>query len=186
MNWQSFLIEAQRTSPINIDVKIEHCKAGVVTEFAEWIDVYKRNRFYLLPIDVFRYYRELGDMLWYISEGYVWARIETNRKMIEPPPMGLSDDMAIGVGLKLLSDLWNKKNQAATVQGLLSWIKGVLELEPLNMVPLETLLEATIAKLRVRYPEKWGQQACVERNEPAEREAFAEVIRPLIEGGSNE
>lgn len=174
---------AARTCP---DLPIEngnerHMNLGVITEGGEILDIFKKNLAYGKAIDVVNLGEELADMSWYI----------VNKCRFQEDPLD-SDFNEIKVEVKDILDtqmfteqgLPKELRTEALIHGIIGAYMGptnniftppVIQLAILANIAewfeldFFQLLTNNINKLKVRYPEKFTEEAALNRNLAAER-----------------
>lgn len=158
-----------------------HMNLGVITEIGEVLDIFKKNLAYGKPIDVVNLGEELADISWYI----------VNKCRFHEIP--LDDDFdTVKAEVKQLLD-----TQMFTEQGLSKEIRAEALMHPILQAycgPVNNLFSAPIVqlailaniaewfeldffqvltnnidKLKVRYPEKFTEEAAQNRDLEAER-----------------
>ena len=158
-----------------------HMNLGVITEIGEILDIFKKNLAYGKAIDVVNLGEEIADVTWYI----------VNKCRFNDLPL---DDDFTGVKTEVKELL---DTQMFSEQGLLRDIKAEALMHPLLQTycgPTDTIFNAPIVqlailaniaewyeldffqlltnnidKLKIRYPEKFTEEAALNRNLEAER-----------------
>jgi hypothetical protein len=167
MNLKQYQIEANRTFPDlgSYERNLLHMQMGVHTEVGEFLDMLKKHIVYKKPLDVVNLQEEIADICWYLVnedriEGIIYDDSTTlyeHNGEFDSSLDALSLSMMLFMfnysdgyhNLKLLSDLY-----AFSKALNLDFFKG---------------LENNIAKLRVRFPEKFTTELANNRNLERER-----------------
>lgn len=147
-----------------------HMAMGVVSEFGELEDSYK---------DRVNFMEELGDMTWYLA-GICTLLLKKSFSNLSRGVEPMKDDGDEYRSIYILADLakahlaYGKKmdlNQIEEhVKNILSFIKLMCELK--QEVDFREVLEKNIAKLKVRYPDKFDADKALDRDLEAERKAL--------------
>lgn len=159
-----------------------HMNLGVITEIGEVLDIFKKNLAYKKPIDVVNLGEELADMSWYIVNKCTFEGIpleEDFAEVISKIKEILEEEIFIKANLSkeikteaLMHPLLivycggrvSEMFYAPIIQlALLAIIAEWFELDYFQ------LLTNNIDKLKVRYPEKFTEEAALNRNLEAER-----------------
>jgi len=139
-----------------------HMKMGVITEIGEIIDIFKKNIAYGKSIDIINLGEEIADVQWYLS----------NYATMDNDEIDLS---YFNEGYKILdeNDVFNL---------LFEIVREPLEysLNTFNLIHIAKyynldyakLLDNNIAKLKVRFLEKFTEEAALNRNLEEERKTL--------------
>lgn len=158
-----------------------HMNLGVITEIGEVLDIFKKNLAYKKPIDVINLGEELADISWYI----------VNKCRFHQIPLGNNFDIVKAEIAELLA------TKMFIEQGLSKDLKAEALMHPLLQAycgPTDSIFSAPIIqlailaniaewyeldffqlltnnidKLRIRYPEKFTEEAALNRDLDAER-----------------
>ena len=172
MNFKEYVIEAKRTE-IKRDYKMRlfHGIIGVSSELSElYTAIVKDDKTNILE--------EIGDMFWYmaiLADSLDAVDLLSNlfesykpREEMEYPKFGLyvitvtyshfSNHLKRSVFYGSQEDKKNATDMLITLAYRLADFSTVCDCEPV------AFLEANIAKLKARYPEKWSKAACLGRN----------------------
>lgn len=158
-----------------------HMNLGVITEIGETLDIFKKNLAYNKPIDVVNLGEELADISWYIvnkcrfyeiplDDNFEEVMKEMNN-LIENEmfkekdlPTELRSEALIHLILQTYLSSTDSIFSAPIVQlAILANIAKWFELDYFQ------LLTNNIDKLKVRYPEKFTEEAALTRDLDAER-----------------
>lgn len=158
-----------------------HMNLGVVTEIGEVLDIFKKNLAYKKPIDVVNLGEELADIAWYIVnkcrfhdvpldddftvvKAEVKELLETTVFIEKELSRELKTEALMHPLLQVYIGPANNIFSAPIVQ--LSFLANIAEWYELDFFQL---LTNNIDKLKVRYPEKFTEEAAQNRNLEAER-----------------
>lgn len=158
-----------------------HMNLGVVTEIGEVLDIFKKNLAYKKPIDVVNLGEELADIAWYIVnkcrfhdvpldddftvvKAEVKELLETTIFIEKELSRELKTEALMHPLLQVYIGPANNIFSAPIVQ--LSFLANIAEWYELDFFQL---LTNNIDKLKVRYPEKFTEEAAQNRNLEAER-----------------
>ena len=154
---------------------------GVVTEIGETLDIFKKNLAYQKPIDIVNLGEELADIAWYIVNkckfhevpldddfNTVTEEISTVIKegmfTEDELPLELKAEALLTVTLMTYCGPTNNMFNAPIVQ--LAVLANIAEFYNLDFFQC---LTNNIDKLKVRYPEKFTNEAAQNRDLEAER-----------------
>jgi NTP pyrophosphatase (non-canonical NTP hydrolase) len=184
MDWKTYMSESSRTfaptfylgegseeTEVLFDKLNQlHCAIGISTEIAEFMEAVAND-------DIVNGNEELGDILWYtanlarITHTSAWLPIQNNTMQV------FVDEWLVGV--QELLDHYKKavyygsdvdKQYVAThIQQILTICCGIANNTDTD---IHDILDKNINKLRVRYPEKFTQDAAENRNLDAERDVL--------------
>lgn len=158
-----------------------HMNLGVVTEIGETLDIFKKHMAYNKPIDLVNLGEELADIVWYIvnkcafenlslDENYeqvlseVEELLETKMFTVSDLPAETKTEAILVLILNAYCAPVNNIFSAPIVQiAFLNHIASWFDLD------FGQCLTNNIDKLKVRYPEKFTEEAAIERNLEAER-----------------
>lgn len=172
MTIQEYQKECKRTCP-NLSNRIMdelHMELGVITEIGELLDIFKKNIAYGKEIDIVNLGEELADVAWYICNCATFKNITLNYKFIStgittPKEERISqtiEDLKELLSLYMLET--NSRRNFNKYLDLLNIIALDWELD------FNKLLDNNIAKLKVRFPDKFTQENALNRNLEAERQ----------------
>ena len=134
-------------------------RLGIITEVGEVLDIFKKNLAYNKPIDYINLGEELADIAWYIVNEATF----NNKKLL--------NDLDWSLGhLGLLDHLMyldiNLQDNNYSYQEALGLLNNVA-LE--HNIDFQQCLYKNIEKLKVRFPDKFTEEAALNRNLDAER-----------------
>ena len=138
------------------DLNERHMNLGVVTEIGETLDIFKKNLAYQKPIDIVNLGEELADIAWYIVNKCKFHEDEL--------PLELKAEALLTVTLMTYCGPTNNMFNAPIVQ--LAVLANIAEFYNLDFFQC---LTNNIDKLKVRYPEKFTNEAAQNRDLEAER-----------------
>lgn len=173
---------ASRTCPDLGKIDNErHMNLGVITEIAECLDVFKKYMAYKKPMDLVNVGEELADATWYVCNksrfqniplddldgAYADIKNFIETKMFLKP--GLTQEVKTEAILIIILGMYcsesNSIYRAPIIQ--IACFKIIAEWYGLDFFQC---LTNNIEKLKVRYPEKFSNEAAQNRNLEAERE----------------
>lgn len=157
---------------------ILHYKAGVVTEFSELLDLYKKEFAYGKPIDLVNRDEEWADAMWYLINHVDTENIddilftedinENTRPILE---------LLLDTTFSYIDAYVNSDDSYTTVITIIHWLVIATTLK----VNIKRALEANIEKLRIRYPEKYTDDKAITRDIVEERKSLDENLGPFKE-----
>lgn len=176
MTYQEYQIAASRTcvklSTYKEDAR--HMKMGVISEIGELVDAYKKELAYKKPLDLVNISEEWADVSWYLANeaNRLNVTLDTipDYKILFNGETDCVEDILhtfsfefVGFQYEIeeIEDINSVMNQCFN-----AWI--VIGKDYLN-IDTNKALENNIAKLRTRYPEKFSQEAALNRDLDAER-----------------
>lgn len=174
-----------------------HMNSGIVTEVGEAIDPIKKFIAYGKEIDIANVNEELGDAAWYIANrAYMFLNRQDSKRL-----WGTNDEfdkactemqVNFQANLDIIGE--DKKKRMIFAAELINSIKPtilidfsspvdgigqlVLIKQACDLLELDfwQMLTTNIEKLQARYPEKFTQEAAVNRNLDAEREILEKGV----------
>lgn len=168
MNLQEYQLAAARTCPSlgeredGKDLDLIHMDMGIFTEVAEIIDICKKKLAYKKEIDLVHLGEEIADASWYCVNKLRFMEISINQtgkpKVFEPDVIKVYE---------LLEDYMIQDGEDANF--LLYILNCLAASFGLNY---EELLDKNIAKLKVRYPDKFDTNRAINRNLDDERKTL--------------
>jgi len=158
-----------------------HMNLGVITEIGETLDIFKKYMAYNKPMDLVNLGEELADIVWYIVNKCAFENLS-----LDEDYQGVLDQTAELLETKMFTvpDLAVElKTEAILVLILNTYCAPVNNIFSAPIVQIAFLnhiaswfdldfgdcLSNNIDKLKVRYPEKFTEEAAIERNLEAER-----------------
>jgi NTP pyrophosphatase (non-canonical NTP hydrolase) len=174
---------AARTCP-NLPVKHQnerHMNLGVITEIGEVLDIFKKNLAYGKPIDVVNLGEELADIAWYVVNKCRFNQflLEDNfTEVIAEVKELLDTKMFLEQGLS--KEIKTEALMHPILQSYCGPVDSIFNAPIVQLAILANiaewfeldffqLLTNNIDKLKVRYPEKFTEEAALNRNLEAER-----------------
>jgi NTP pyrophosphatase (non-canonical NTP hydrolase) len=161
-----------------------HMMLGVVTEIGEVLDIYKKNIAYGKEMDKVNLGEELADIAWYIANDCTFNGIDLDHEACIEGRLEIREALQKG---EFYGEQVNEQEKTLSliVNILLGYLgqdnTGGLFSDPLAVMTIlehvaekESLdffqcLTNNIAKLKVRYPEKFTNEDALVRNVEAER-----------------
>jgi NTP pyrophosphatase (non-canonical NTP hydrolase) len=158
-----------------------HMNLGVITEIGEVLDIFKKNLAYNKPLDVVNLGEELADIAWYIVnkckfheiplddpfdtvKAEVKELLATQMFTESDLPVNLKAEALMHPILQAYCGPTNSIFSAPIVQ--LAILANIAEWYELDFFQI---LTNNIDKLKVRYPEKFTEEAAQNRDLEAER-----------------
>lgn len=175
MNLEQYMSESARTFA-NLDKPNKdwlHLVSGLITELGEFTDIFKRNIAYNKELDKVNMSEEWADFMWYMSNiasNNKWNFAIDNSKLLgliaDNAQEEYDHDIAHLIGVvPVLSEFLYFDNEESFEYLLHVWYVVANKFE----IDVEKSLENNIAKLKVRYPEKFSTENALNRNTEAER-----------------
>jgi len=140
-----------------------HMKLGVITEVAEIIEIFKRHLAYGKDIDLVNLSEECADVSWYIANDATFCGIVLDNTLSNSPQYTSNYDIIDDL-IKLKEHFCH--NYIAYHVGLLKTLKGICDFYKVDYFQS---LENNIAKLKVRYPDKFSKELALNRDLKSER-----------------
>lgn len=144
----------------------KHHKYGVISEFSELIDPFKKELAYGKTLDLVNLAEEIGDGMWYAVNG-----IEVNNRLLpllyDPMYVPSTKDEICDYILLCLEAFLQRVDFAEMIQ---RYYVLCLALK----IDFFQALTNNIAKLAVRYPEKFDAEKALNRDLEAERLALVQ------------
>jgi len=167
MDLTTYQKEAARTcqSLGSEELNLTHMRLGMITEIAEIADIFKKHIAYGKPIDFVHLKEEIGDVCWYIVN---MAKFE-------------EEDLKI---FNIETRLWIPNEDEKWEYEIDSFLVGLYYNKDCNSLRLERMinlckqwdinfeecLDLNIAKLKARFPNKFTEEAALNRNLEKERQ----------------
>lgn len=158
---------AKRTCPSlgSVEKDFLHMKLGIITEVAEVLDIFKKELAYKKPIDIVNLGEELGDIAWYaVNKATFLGSVVTYNEFRLEYKIG-SENNVIET-LESILYYVNHINNIVKPNNILFDCKCIAEFYNLDF---EEILYKNIEKLKVRYPDKFTEEAALNRNLDSER-----------------
>ena len=163
-----------------------HMSLGVITEIGEVLDIFKKHLAYKKPMDLVNLGEELADIAWYIVNNATFvgasleAKINQQKAYDEELRRFLHEDIVLEENMSrehkcetlllLLSTAYTPApffdSDFELIEVQLAILMYVAELYELDFFQC---LTNNIAKLKVRYPEKFTEEGALNRDLEAER-----------------
>lgn len=174
---------ASRTCPDlgTPDLNERHMNLGVTTEIGETLDIFKKFLAYQKPIDIVNLGEELADIAWYIVNKCRFHEVPLEEDFNE-----VVDEVGLIIKERMFTDTdlpLELKSEALLVVILMTYCGPTNNMFNAPIVQLAVLaniakfyeldffqcLTNNIDKLKVRYPEKFTNEAAQNRDLEAER-----------------
>ncbi len=197
MDLITYHTEAMRSAPERKSKRAEDCTdvghalLGLMSEQGELADTLKRHAIYGTPLDQVNIDVELGDWAWYLvllsrafsvdyaldvdeklfsiwdAHGHILVSVTANPSLWdEAPVLGYAAVTALlQIPTASLDDL-RRGDSESLLQAWIGWLAAV---RALSKRPYTEILQMNIDKLRLRFPDKFTQEAAVNRDVDAER-----------------
>lgn len=165
MTIQEYQILAKRTCNDlgSLEKNLEHMTLGVISEFGELADAYKKHLAYGKPLDMVNVAEEIADIVWYIANEATFMGV----KLVNVTDVEYSNSFIYGLK-EVLS--WCNKDYHVNVK--LQLVKSFALSLGLSEAAFYKALENNIEKLKVRYPEKFTTENALNRDLETERKAL--------------
>lgn len=168
MTYTEYVELASRTCPDlgSLEKNLDHMDMGIITEFGELIDQYKRNLAYGKDLDLVNIKEELGDIYWYIAnkERLINSTDDT-REIVDY----LANTKTFTANISSLMFTLNKYLSHRKTKDLMSR----LEIFIIDFGwKVEDIWKLNINKLKTRFPEKFTQEKALNRDLDKEREVL--------------
>lgn len=186
--------EVKRTIVIlpTLEQNLLHMSYGVTTEVGELFDIYKKKLAYGKEIDEINYKEELGDLLWYYTNGINFGYKHLSENEFKEEINVINEEIfdttslvdeyknnefsLIGIMLDNAKEIYYnlivKKDTEIAIQLLKTGIYIVSMMCYIKNYNFEEIMEININKLRTRFPEKFTQECATKRNLDAERKSL--------------
>lgn len=161
--YQTVFLKSQQVDLYNnlsMKLNLSHMVEGMNSELSELDDA----------TDSINEEEELADIMWYVGGYCTWRSLELQLVLAYTPKITRS----LAWYIQELTDLvkksvaYNKEidsiKETAYLCGIVQWIQNRLGEQRFNVA-----LKNNIDKLRIRYPEKFSDEAALNRNLDAER-----------------
>lgn len=178
MKLQQYIIESERTLIDKGDkFNIIHAEWGIITEFGELVDHFKRHEYYGKPFDAVNVKEELGDIMWYIA---IYLRLHPSHVVI------LDDAIFLDFGINQFSKIDRYSimtnnlrkclnNVIDDIAFLNSSISLIASFGKVFNIEFEDILQTNINKLKARFPHKFTSEKALNRDLEKERQILEGV-----------
>lgn len=185
---------AARTCPDlgSPEANLQHMNLGVITEIGEFLDPIKKNLAYGKPLDVVNLGEELADIAWYIANRarmffpVTWEEVDKNpettfeatmvdfRETFGDCPSGTTEVIELAMSIMPSPEEFEINSRFGFVgTPSMAMILAIAEHYKLDFWQI---LTNNITKLKVRYPEKFTEEAALNRDLTCERKALEKDI----------
>lgn len=156
---------AKRTCPSlgTLDQDYLHMVLGIITEIGEILDIFKKKIAYKKPIDLVNLGEELGDLSWYIVNYLTFSEKNVNYDLYDEDVKIDSEEGVIENYQYILTF------NIPDIHYILYTSKRVADFYNLDF---EEILYKNIEKLKVRYPDKFTEEAALNRDLESERKTL--------------
>jgi NTP pyrophosphatase (non-canonical NTP hydrolase) len=175
MNFEKYVSLAMRTAKDlgSVESNLEHAYLGMVTELGEILDWYKRGVIYGKGLDIANLREELGDCFWYVAlAAHTLNQVKETQTALDRMESAKGEVWASSVlvydtmtAISVVSSDAARKQPVVNVL-LLSYLLNMIAYSECS---LESIFETNIAKLQVRYGDKYTDYKALNRNLGAER-----------------
>ena len=159
------------------ELNLRHMQMGVITEVGETLDVIKKFVAYGKPLDIVNIGEEIADTIWYKANearmaGIVWTQAtferncaELDAAMLRKEIVPISEHTVDGFITSVIPSRYGKSEANTALEDVV--ILNVVS----NFYSLDffQILTNNINKLKIRYPEKFTNEAALNRDTTAER-----------------
>ena len=166
MTIQEYQLLAKRTCNDlgSLEKNLEHMHLGIISEFGELADAYKKHLAYGKPLDMVNVSEEIADIVWYIANEATFMGVR------------LANLTDVGYSEGFISDLIELTRLCCAASYPHSFkfthIKSFALSLGLSEADFYKALENNIEKLKVRYPEKFTTENALNRDIEAERKVL--------------
>lgn len=184
MKLAEYQVLASRTCP-NLETPehdILHMRMGVISELGELVDAYKKHIAYKKPLDFTNVREEIADICWYLVNemrfheltiNFDFTKLEMNfSERLQP----VQAAHAITVGL---TDAYLKITEAPSMTNYYEYLKALYQLCHHLGIDFYVALDLNIKKLQARYPEKFSEEAALNRDLTTERKILEGNEHPV-------
>jgi len=173
-NLEQYIKDAARTVRYLDDEKSDmmHMKLGIYSEIGELVDAFKKNFVYGKDLDLVNVGEELGDIAWYLANTLTIMDLKIKSFDVMLPR---KKQIVFDLGEIIVALEYIMKKYSQGIYNSQTIYFCFLLLEEIGRaygIDLITCMEKNIAKLKIRYPEKWTQDLATNRNLDAERSAL--------------
>lgn len=170
---------ASRTCPDlgSNELNLRHMQMGVITEVGETLDVIKKFIAYGKPLDIVNIGEEIADTIWYKANearmaGVVWKQeefdtylAEFDTAIINNGEYSVTEETIDTLIVSVLPITYSIDEGLVNIRDVASLCKAA-EFYSLDFFQI---LTNNINKLKIRYPEKFTNEAALNRDTTAER-----------------
>ena len=143
-----------------------HMKMGVITEIGEIIDIFKKNLAYGKNIDMVNLGEEIADVQFYLSNYATMRGDEVD--------LSFFNEKFEIVNEQILYDLLFEIAQNPLEYSLNTF--NLINIAKYYNLDFAKLLDNNIAKLKVRFPDKFTEEAALNRNLEEERKTLEQYL----------
>lgn len=184
MKAEQYAKEVVRTLKVlpTLEENLLHISYGITTEIGELVDIYKKKLAYGKEIDLVNLKEELGDIQWYVFNGLNFLKFNINN-IDEESKVNLiyfpnneykTKGLLLGLSFyssELFKDL--SEDEISVIKIDLLIIYKIVKLICKDYgFEMENIFDININKLKVRFPEKFTQEAALNRNLDKERKSL--------------
>lgn len=165
MNLAEYQVQAKRTCPSLGSEKLDHThmRLGMITEIAEIADIFKKHIAYKKPIDFVHLKEEIGDVFWYIVNMATFEKEELIVNYSGGTYISTEDEKWEYVLEDFLVGLYyNEDCNTTRIMRMIDFCKAW-------NINFEECLDLNIAKLKVRFPDKFTEENALNRDLASER-----------------
>jgi len=158
-------------------LNLRHMQMGVITEVGETLDVIKKFVAYGKPLDIVNIGEEIADILWYKANeatmaGIIWKQEkfeilsgELDAFMLKEDGIPISEEVVDSFIVSVLPFSYGENEAEMSLKDVVT-LNVVCNFYGLDLFQI---LTNNINKLKVRYPEKFTNEAALNRDLVAER-----------------
>lgn len=157
---------AKRTCPSlgSAELDNQHMVLGIITEYGELCDVYKKNLAYKTYVDFVNVQEEFADIGWYIINLFTFKNIEVDTRQYNELDSVRKESINFQL-VHFIESLYKSINEADLIYLLSAWWYLGLNLN----VDIFKALTNNIEKLKIRYPDKFDEEKALNRDLESER-----------------
>lgn len=177
MTLTEFKKKSQRTLPrlATVEDDIKHMLAGVITEYAEILDLYKKELAYKKEIDTGHLQEELGDLMFYLV-GLHSIRVGKDAPIQDDVVASVSESM-FPTGL-MDNILFITSAMSSFIEHFTSVVPDALICEGVILIKklgydLGDILKKNVAKLEARYPDGFSEDKAINKDVNKEKQALS-------------
>lgn len=175
MNWLiDYRNNVLRTvAPLDRGLHIAHMNAGILTEFAEVVDLYKKHIAYGKDLDMSKVAEEWADLMFYLmgkldkdpDVKFIEALLYSKNPQVQEDKVKMLEFLLshVDIDLRLARDTHRYLNAA-----IAEWIAVAFMLQ----IDAKDACDKNIAKLKVRFPDRFDADKAINRNVDEEKKVL--------------
>lgn len=168
-----YAAQAERTlAPLPRDKHKLHMLAGMFTEMAEFVDLFKKSLAYGKTYTVQQVEEEWADVMWY-AVNYKPSDNELRYELILIYLSSTTMEVSNASIIKWITDdMLHSYRRVVKYNDIALFIAEWINLANFAGIDWEGALHRNIAKLKVRYPEKFDSGKAIDRNLDEEKKVL--------------